>query len=38
MTASACRNHLENARTATPARLLELLTAGDAFRKPERFA
>ena len=37
MAAGACRNYLGGARTATAARLLELLTAGDAFRKPERF-
>jgi tRNA nucleotidyltransferase (CCA-adding enzyme) len=38
MATSASRNFLESAHTATAARLLELLTVGDAFRRPERFA
>jgi tRNA nucleotidyltransferase (CCA-adding enzyme) len=36
--AATCHEHLKVVHTAAAARLLELLTAGDAFRKPERFA
>jgi len=38
MSLGACRNYLESARTASAPRLLELLTAGDAFRRAARFA
>jgi tRNA nucleotidyltransferase (CCA-adding enzyme) len=34
----ACRNYLESVPAASAPRLLELLTAGDAFRRPARFA
>jgi tRNA nucleotidyltransferase (CCA-adding enzyme) len=38
MATSASRQYLESAAAASAERLLELLTVGDAFRRPERFA